>query len=173
MKKLLLIGFIICTMPSLQAQEQNTYSKNKTTFGIKGGVIKNSISNYTGYGLYAGLFSNTRFNKKWSIQNEINIVADGYLYVEIPVVLKYHISEKWSVFAGPKIDFLISDDSTQLTKTHFNTIGLSVDVGMQYNLSKKLFVEARYGYNFTNQLESIKYPTRNRQTFRIGLGYKF
>ena len=164
-------------MQGIHAQEFT--GKNKTTFGIKGGFINSYISSVDkntqhGVGIYGGLFSNYRFHKKWSFQNEVNFtITNGSVFVEIPFLLEYHINKKWSVFIGPKMDFLINNDSRYPYDTQYKTLGLSAEIGIQYNISKKLFIEARYGYSFTNQLEIGRFHSRNRQTFRIGMGFRF
>ena len=181
MKKLLLIVFSICFLQALQAQELNTKTKRETTFGIKSGFISSSYTNSVslnkprGVGFYGGLFSETRFNKKWSFQNEVNFtITEGNIFIEIPLFLKYHINDKWSVFMGPKMDFLVTDSSRHyFGEGNYKTLGISAEIGVQYNLSEKLFIEGRYSHSFTNQLEYKKFDTRKRKTLRIGLGFKF
>jgi len=111
---------------------------------------------------------------KWSFQNELEFtITNGFLFIEIPFVLKYHVNKKWSIFAGPRLDILLNDKSTYATDVHLKTFGVSADVGIQYEISKKLFIEARYSHRFTNQIEFGGFDATNRRTFRIGVGYRF
>ena len=180
MKKQVLLVLFVVFLNSLYAQEDHNQIEKKTTFGIKGGSIGGHIarvdrSKINGIqGLYAGIYVNTRFHKKWSFQNEVDFtITNGYLFIEIPAVLKYHINDKWSVFMGPKLDILLNGESTYNTYTHFKTLGISADVGIQYNISKRFFIEARYSYSFSKQITFKNIPSINRQTFRVGIGYRF
>lgn len=182
MKKLLLVLTVFCFFTlNLQAQEVNDFIKNKTTFGIKGGYnasyfYSSDISNIFDSDIYVGLFSDTRLSNKWSFQNELLYSsAFGHRFIEVPLVLKYHITDKWIVFAGPSLDFSINNDKN-IDGRQVEPIGLSMVIGTQYNLSKRFFIEGRANFAITNQINT-PFNTINtsffRNTFRIGIGYRF
>ncbi len=180
MKKQLLFGLFMVLFTSLYAQEDHRQIEHKTTFGIKAGSIGSPAtrvdrSKINGIqGLYGGIYLNTRFHKKWSFQNEVDFsITNGYLFIEVPMVLKYHINDKWSVFMGPKLDILLNNDLKYFGDTDFKTYGISAEIGIQYNISKRFFIEARYSYSFSKQINFKHFPSNNRTTFRIGIGYRF
>jgi len=94
------------------AQEEENHQKNTTTFGIKGGVSFNTIRGDDGFAstdFYASFFSTTRLSEKWSFQNELGVsIIDDVTFIEVPLLFKYHITDKWSIFAGPRLDFRAS-----------------------------------------------------------------
>jgi len=180
MKKLLLTtGVIFLLIFNVQAQESDSFIKNKTTFGIKGGLNFSHLSNvsksesYSGIELYGSLFSETRFSKKSRFQNELVFsYTDGYHYLEFPFLLKYHFNDKWAVFAGPKLDFILDNDFEYVDQ-NFKTLGISAVIGVEYKVSKKFFAEATYNFGFTKQIQTQNLYSTTRKTFRISLGYRF
>ena len=177
------------------AQEEENHQKSTTVFGIKGGLNQSYIGgldNSGGLSYYGGLFAETRLSKRWSIQNELlfskvedyNVtISNGtstfrndLLLFEVPIHLKYHISDKWSVFAGPKLSFLADGIA--------ENVGLSIEVGVQYNISKRFFIETRYSNDLFDQArqtstgETLTGPILfsnpvSLGQLRLGLGFKF
>ena len=180
MKKLLLTaGIFFLLIFSIQAQENDDFIKNKTIFGVKGGLIFNNFhdnhnKDINNYSFYGGFFSETRLSKKWSFQNElIYSNSEGYDFIEVPLLLKYHINEKWSAFAGPSLDFLV--DNTEIN-TETIPLGLSAVIGTQYNFSEKFFIEGRINLGMTKQIDyslNDQFASFSRNTFRVGIGYRF
>ena len=177
MKKLLLSSVIFITFfTAIHSQEQNQFTKNQTTFGFKGGLNQSYISanntpGYQGLEFYGGFFSETRLSEKWSFQNELLFsFTDDYHFIEVPLFLKYNFNEKLSLFVGPKLDFLVDEVSDG---EKFDPLGLSLEIGVQYNFAKRFFVEGRYGYSFTNQVDFGEFYSGARRTLRFGVGYKF
>jgi hypothetical protein len=191
MKKLLLpllcIGFTALTV---QGQELKKDQRGSTTFGIKGGInqaLINDSSTSADLGYYFGLFSETRLSKKWSLQNELLFTANTEVtsnpfnelnseetreltFFEVPVHLKYYITDKLSVFAGPKLSFLAAGQA--------DNVGLAIDAGIQYDVSNKLFIEARYSQDLFTQNtvfdgNSIFGTDNSLNQVRLGVGYKF
>jgi len=180
MKKLLLTtGIFFLLIFNIQAQELDNKFNHRTTFGIKGGINNSHLSNisksegYSGIELYGSLFSETRLSKKWSFQNELLFsYTDDYLYLEFPFLLKYHINDKWAVFTGPKLDFILNNDFEYINQ-EFKTLGVSGVLGLEYKFSKHFFIEATYNFGFTKQIFSDNLYSTTRKTFRVGIGYKF
>jgi len=181
MKKLLLsIGIFFLFVLSLQAQEDNSFIKNKTRFGVKGGFNYNYLyspesENLSGSDVYIGFFSETRFSKKWSFQSElIYSTSSSHRFIEIPLLLKYHVNKKWSFFTGPSLSFPITDRNVEGRAVE--PLGLSVVLGTQYNFTKNFFIEGIVNLALTNQINAThNNPSSSffRNTFRIGIGYKF
>lgn len=157
-----------------------------TTFGFKGGM-NNSIVNgkepdgsdtgYVGIELYASLFSDTELSAQWNLENELLFSwTDDYHFVEIPVHLKYRATTKWSFLAGPKLDIIADNDNDGFEAGYqFQNFGVSGEIGVQYNFTKKIFAETRYSKSFTAQIDDLALDIfgGKRNTFRIGLGIRF
>ncbi len=183
MKKVVCLFLLICS-GSILAQTTDASTTNTTTFGIKGGVSyanlhgNMSYSNgSSGNGLsdtnfYVGLFAETTLNNRWAIGNEILFsYTDDIHYIEIPVHVKYKFWKKFQVFAGPKLDFVLANTNNITTWQVNNTLGISADVGLQYQITKHLFTELRYSYGFTKQLtDPGTYSDAQRNTLRLGVG---
>lgn len=174
---------------SVQAQETEPIEKGKTTFGIKGGISFNTIRGAGGLAttdFYGGFFATTRISEKWSFQNELALsLTDEVAFVEIPLFMKYHINDKWSIFGGPRLDMRASRSyDTQLigqngevlrdvSASDDSPLGVSLELGAQYDITKKFFVEARYSYGLIHQLVTSSFGSGERSSFRLGVGYKF
>lgn len=171
MKKITLLVVTLFFIYGASAQEEETVIPFKTKFGVKGGVsFISDINNEDYYSTpYIGVFAETRLSRKWSLQNEV-LFSPTDSFLEIPILIKYHINDKFEVFLGPKLDLLL-DNSSRLPNPD-SPINLSAEAGIQYNISKRFFVEGRYSKGLTDPRFGL-----NRQgaidTFKAGIGFKF
>lgn len=194
MRQLLLAVVIITSLP-VAGQERSTRSispetkdhkKTVTTrFGFKGGFNRSHIkgvetdgdrTGYIGGELYGAFFGDTRLNETLSLGYEFLFSwTDDYHFVEIPLHLKYNFYDKWSAFAGPKLDILVDNDGDAGGNYQFKTFGVSAELGVQYNITRAFFAETRYAKSFTEQVTDFVLDINNgkRNTFRIGLGIRF
>lgn len=181
MKKLILLGIVLLNQFNANAQ-----SESKTTFGFKGGYNKSIVdgkepdgtaTGYIGYELYGSFFADTELNSKWNLENEILFsYTDNYHFIEIPVHLKYRIKQKWFVLLGPKLDFIADNDNDDFEAGYrFKNFGVSGELGIQYNFTKRFFAETRYSRSFTAQIDDLGLDIYGgkRHTFRIGAGIRF
>lgn len=175
MKKSILVVFFL-TITSYGQINKNPI------FGFKGGLNKSYIvaennNYYTGLELYVGFFMDTNLKSGFKIQNEIIFsYTDDYHFIEIPVLIKYQISNKYSIFAGPKLDFIPDNDNDDFEYDYqFKNFGISGVLGGQYNLTKRFFFEIRYSRSFTAQIDDLVLELYNskRRTVRLGVGFKF
>lgn len=179
----------------LSATGQNTkvepstkdHTKPLTTrFGFKGGYNRSDVvgretdgdkTGYIGGELYGGFFAETVVSKRINIGTELLFSwTDDYHFIELPVHLKYTFAGKWNIFAGPKLDFLIDNDSDQAESNYrFKNFGISADLGVQYNITRRFFAEIRHSRSFTAQVTDMVLDINNgkRNTWRIGLGIRF
>ncbi|WP_053992437.1 outer membrane beta-barrel protein [Mangrovimonas sp. TPBH4] len=170
--------FLGLTQFTFSQEKSQDYQLHTTTFGFKAGLNQSfivpghySIDGYQGLELYGGFFSETRLTERWSFQNELVFsYTDEYLFLEIPLVMKYHITDKFSAFGGAKIDLILNDE---LTKEHLRRMGVSLEIGVQYDFSRKFFAEARFGYGLVDQIYIEDFYGGYRNTLRVGVGYKF
>jgi outer membrane protein with beta-barrel domain len=157
-----------------------------TQFGFIGGLNhsvvngKDSMGAKTGYigtELYGGFFADSRLGSKWNLENELLFSwTDDYHFIEVPIHLKYKFSDKWAAFFGPKLDFIADDDNDPFESNYnFRNFGVSADLGIQYNILKRLFAEGRFSKSFTQQITDHFLDINNgkRNTFRIGAGFRF
>ncbi len=175
---------LLVTTISFNADSQ---TDKPTYFGAKLGYNNSNISGkdsngdaagYLGNEFYVGFFIESQLKKKISLQTElIYSFTEDYNFLEVPLNIRYTIYETFWIFAGPKFDFLLdNDEDIDEANYEFRNFGVSLDLGVQYHLSAKLFVEVRYSVGLVEQLKrdiqlDINNATRN--TFRIGIGYKF
>ncbi len=168
--------FLISTFIS-SAQDEIITSKNKFHFGIRHGYSELNISNnYTSRGrtsVYAGLFLSKSLSEKFSLQLEANYSQSVLL--DIPLLLKYKLTNKFDLFTGPQLN--LSIDNGSLRGFEDEKYGSSFLLGAQYNINSHWFIDARYTYGLTDQFlidvydETPHYGSKN--SFNFGIGYKF
>lgn len=152
-----------------------------TIFGLKIG-FNNSVINgieldgdktgLVGYELYASLFSNSKLNEKLNLENEILFsYTDDFIFMEFPIHLKYKIRDLWSILFGTKIDFI----PTENINSKYKPMGVSAELGVQYDINKRYFAELRVSKGFTKQIDDfiLEIYDGKRNTFRFGLGVNF
>ena len=157
--------------------------KDNTKIGLKVGY-NNSIINgvesggdktgYVGNELYFGAFVSRIINEKVNLQLElIYSYTEDYNFLELPLNVKYQLYNKWNLFIGPKIDFIVDEKESEYYK--FNKLGISGDLGLQYSFTTQFFIETRYSKSFSEQITDFQLDINRgkRNTFRIGIGYRF
>ena len=81
------------------------------------------------------------------------------------------------MFLGPKLDILVDNLASDLDNSYnkFKTLGISADMGVQFEIYRRFFAETRYSYGFTEQVNDYFLDINNgkRNTFRVGIGYRF
>ncbi len=181
MKKLLLTSFVlIVATVSVSAQ---------TEFGVRSGFYKNmretnlffgndGLADGGNYneGFYVGAFVGFKLSEKFSIQPEITYasVRNDFDQIHIPVLGRYRIGKKFSMFLGPDVGFLLIDNKS------FKKINFGITFGASYEIIDKLSIEARCYYALTESLKSglqaIYAPTdvsTKFNNYQIGLSYRF
>jgi hypothetical protein len=159
------------TYMGLKIGYNNSNMSGKDSNGEASGLLGNEF--------YLSLFKDTQLKEQLSLQTELLFsFTSDYHFIEIPITMKFKIYKKLDVFLGPKLDFLLDNDNDRNEAPYylFRNFGVSADFGIQYPLSDHFFAEMRYSIGFTEQLTrdvqlDINNATRN--TFRIGVGYKF
>ena len=183
MKKTILVSIcIIIAVFSTQAQTDFEKSKDKKVkLGLRTGyefqVNDSNLDNNTNLP-YIGAFSDIKLSGKWSLQLELNLRSanreelyfNGFkqsyneVYLTVPVLLKYNISDKFKIYAGTQVlSASLKNDISGIKK--WNGI-----LGLEYNLSKKIFIESRFRHGFEGRMSKNNF--RNN-TISIGVGYKF
>ena len=138
--------------------------------GITAGMTATQVagdvcSGYDKAGLYAGIYANLKVSKKSVFQLEIDYIQKGsrwvpnekndyqsyklnLQYIDVPVLYKYIISQRFTVEIGPVYGFFIKDYeeanfSNELAGKPFNTHNLSVIVGMYYYITDNFMFNLR------------------------------
>lgn len=153
MRKLVLSMIAILSLGFVNAQEFK--------FGVKGGLNVANL-NFSGQGapstsslvgFHIGGFAEIKVSDKFSIQPELlystqgakfEITQEGVTinsfklgYINLPVMAKYYVANKFNLEVGPQIGFLTS------AKANASGLGSTVDVGV-----KKAFESVDFGLNF-------------------------
>ena len=113
-------------------------------------------------------------------------------YIDIPVLVRYHINDRWSISAGPQVSFLVSavdiyrstpiEGITLKTELDieeaFNTVDLAAVIDLTFVVSKpvngkgfNLF--ARYGLGFIDMLKENDEDPFHNSTFQFGATFPF
>jgi hypothetical protein len=141
----------------------------KFNAGIRAGLVASQVDGdtYEGFdkaGVTAGLYVNRSFSDKFSLQLEMNYIQKGsrmpvddlnnyYLmrltYVEVPLLLQWHVSNSFTLFGGPSYGVLVSSyEENQLGELTnmpaFKKYEIAARVGLAYKLSEKWNVDIRY-----------------------------
>lgn len=118
-------------------------------------------------------------------------------YLNIPVLAKYNVNEKFSILAGPqfgilisaKEDFDVSETISGVTDSYsesvdvkdlYKTLSLSLNIGASYSITEKIFVDARYNLglssiakDFTDEFGDNYSADIKNNVIQFSVGYKF
>lgn len=172
-------------------------AQSELTFGVKGGAnftgFHTGSSTFTSeFGINIGGIAEYPISDRFSVQAELlfNQKAGGYSikdnsnfflgnvdlklgYIDIPILAKVYLGNKFSFEVGPQIGFNISE------KTEFNgaevesevkTLDTAIVGGFGYQFDQGLFIQARYAYGLSEILENERYKN---SVISLSLGYKF
>lgn len=174
------LTFILFTSITLTVTAQQ--EKKLTPFGLKAGLNRSVVNGkepdgtptgFIGLELYVSFFIDNELNEKWRFENEILFsFTDDYHFIEIPLRLKYQVHKNILLTAGPKLDFVLNNDNQIYD---FNNFGVSVEMGIQYKLTKRIISEFRYSAGLLPQINDyvLDIYDGRRNTTRLGLGYRF
>jgi opacity protein-like surface antigen len=214
MKKILLSAILLAT-GFANAQE--------IKFGAKLGL---NISNFSGdltdakslIGAQLGGFAEIKITDKFAVQPELLFSMQGsktsysetdvnYSYSEnsknklnylnIPVLAKFNVSEKFALLAGPqfgllmsaKQDFDISETISGVTdnysesvdaKNFYKSVAMSFNLGAAYSFTDNIFVDVRYNLglsniskDFTDEFGDSYSADIKNNVIQFSVGYKF
>jgi len=181
MKKIILSALAVCAFTCANAQDMK--------FGVKGGLNSSTLSGAEGaksiMGIHLGAFAEFKVSDKFSVQPELlysmqgaknDMVTFNFNYINIPVMAKYAVAEKFNLQAGPQIGFLMSAkyDSVDVKETT-KSLDFGVNFGAGYDLSENLFLEARYNLGLAQtqkELTTGETAIKNA-VLQLSVGYKF
>lgn len=158
------------------------------SFGVKAGF---GVSTFTGGdfinvnpkpGFYVGgLVEIPAFMENFYLQPELivqlqgggNIAGDALnlLYVHIPIMGKYHITDQIAAEIGPQIGFLLTDNwDEDLSVIDTNKIHIALNIGGGYRMDENFYFQLRVTPGLTKVIEETN--TRNI-AFQVGASYFF
>lgn len=202
MKKITLSIIAVLAFGFANAQE--------VKFGAKAGL---NVSTLTGdvedasskVGFHVGAFAEFKVSDKFSVQPELLYSAQGakgayndfngtdiipidvkskLAYINVPVMAKYYVAEKFSLEAGPQIGFLVSakekhsggGDSVELDiKDGLKSIDFGVNFGAGYDFTENISAGVRYNLGLSNiaKTEDGDSTKIKNSVFSLSIGYKF
>ncbi|WP_166921875.1 porin family protein [Flavobacterium poyangense] len=204
MKKMMLTAVAVMAFAFSNAQE--------VKFGVKGGInlhtLTGDVENESPkVGFQVGGFAEIKISDKFSVQPEILFSTQGakfeesnslvstkdntcLSYLNVPVMAKFYVVEKFSLEAGPQIGFLLAAKSKYETKSEvfgsesgdedikkdFESIDFGVNFGAGYDFTENLSVGLRYNLGLSNiakvEAGDEKFSVKN-SVFALSVGYKF
>lgn len=181
MKKLV---FSIVTLLTIS---QFNYAQSNIKFGVKAGlnyanfsnteIQTEAITNYhAGIIVEFGLFDNLAIQPELlystvgaSYDTAVSDFKNELGYISIPVLAKFNLSDALFLEAGPQGSFLLSKkDEVNINK--YNTFDFSLNAGLGVNLTKNLFVSARYNLGVT---EIARDADAKNSVFQLSAGILF
>ena len=117
-------------------------------------------SNASNVGIYAGGLVEFNLVDDFKLQPELTFSVvpgdDGYIAVNVPVLLKYSFFKNFYAQAGPALNYAVDGDDDQFSP--------SFDFGASYDVMEDFYVELRVDVGLTGYLGS---------NFNAGVGYRF
>lgn len=184
MKRNLITAFLCMAAFVMQAQSTKIGIKVGTNYANQTGVNVtvgkdnyNSSEAITGYHL--GLTAEVKF-LKLALQPELIYSTQGATYknavsefknelgyLSLPVLVKVYVIPGLSVDLGPQASVLLSEKN-KFDYKNSNTFDFSALIGASYNITSKLFVQARYGLGLTDMSKDAKVKN---STAQLSVGY--
>jgi len=207
MKKIILSSLLVLAFGFTYAQ--------KAEFGIKGGINSSNFSGDTEgvdfkprVGFNVGAFAAIKLSEKITLQPEIlfstqgakaeNVTADvngvnytadiefNLSYINVPVMFKYYVADKFNLEAGPQIGFLTSAETStkvdgfnqtvdQDAKDYFESVDFGFNLGAGYDFTNKISAGIRYNIGLSNVWKTQPGDNSESQNsvLSLSVGYKF
>lgn len=145
---------------SLLTISQITTAQSNLKFGVKAGLNYANFTNteiktdaitsyHAGILMEFSIFDNLAIQPELlystvgaSYDNAITDVKNELGYISIPILAKFNLSENLFLEAGPQGSFLLNKKDE--VYDNYNEFDFSVNAGLGVNLTKNLFVSARY-----------------------------
>jgi opacity protein-like surface antigen len=207
MKKVVLIAVIaLLSLGNVNAQDVRFGAKTGLNLSnFKGDDVENTETK-TGFNI--GAFLEIGLSDTFTFQPELLFSTQGVKaedsegsdsfeqiikvnYLNVPLMLKYAVSDKFTLEFGPQVGFLLAakfkaietmDGNTVSTEEDLKDIFKSIDFGLNFGASfdivDNIFIGARYNLGLSNilDLEDMN-PENDEKTqntvFSISVGYKF
>lgn len=188
-KVLLIVAITILGLVKVQAQDVEFGVKVGVNFSSIHGDVDDDIEPITSIINY-GIYSEIGISETFSFQPEIMYSMQGFSldndeftgdnivslhYLNVPLMMKYHVTSGFSFEAGPQLGFLLKAKNEDIElKDNFKSLDYGLNLGLEYKLDSGLNFGARYNFGFANindiQDSNDKFRNGNAQ---ITIGYSF
>lgn len=169
MKKIILTFAAIFAFGAMSAQE--------TKFGVTAGFtslsakakVAGASASSSDSGFYIGGFADVTISEKFHVQPELLYVSvSDANQIQLPILAKYAIADKFSLLAGPQLGFLMDAEDGM------KSFNYGIDLGAAYDINDQFMVEARYDLGLANLMEGGDSDNSFKLSgFYVGVGYKF
>ncbi len=169
MKKLLFAAVAVIAFGSVNAQE--------TKFGVKAGLdfasskikVGGLSANGSETGFFIGGFADIGVSEKLHVQPELLYVSvKDADQINVPILLKYSISEEINILAGPSLGFLMD------TGEGVKSFNYGATLGGSYDIDENFVVDLRYDIGLANLLEGGDSDNSFKLSgIFLGVGYRF
>ena len=152
-------------------------------YGIRGGFNISNLDFDAPYGLenkhrnsvYIGAFATIGLNKTISLMPEFQFSAEGANeekinldYLQVPVLVRFRLSEKFHIGAGPQVGLKIHKFEDGIRNFAYSGVA-----AVEYKINLMLFADVRYTYGFSNVFDEYLGVNAKNRNIQLGIGYKF
>lgn len=120
-------------------------------------------------GFYLGIaYGDISISDKLGLQPEINFIGiKDFNQIQVPILIRYNFIPKFNAYAGPNLGYLFD------MPNELNSFNFALDLGLSYDITNKLLIEARYDWGITNLLnDGDSNNSIKLNNFQIGLAYR-
>jgi hypothetical protein len=183
MNKRTLLLIILCFL----AFEKTSFAQ----FGVRTGLTSSNFTQYdfnARLGLHLGAYYNYSINDKFSVEPGLFYSQKGYTfktpkineninYIDIPVLVRYHVNEKFNVFAGPQASAPISrkyvrgNDAVNTSLQSIRGYDGAAVIGLGHQMPSGLNFQVSYEMGLVN----LNYFNNNvkNQALKFSIGKNF
>ena len=196
MKKVLFIlAIAIAVTGSVNAQDVKIGAKvGLNLANITGDFDGDDLDAKTGFNL--GVFAEISLSDKLIFQPELLFSTQGAKseetnynyslklnYLNIPLMIKYAVTDKFALELGPQVGFLLSANEEETfngetasdeedVKDYFKSIDFGLNFGASFDVSEKIIIGARYNLGLSN-ISDIEDINVKNSLFSLSVGYRF
>jgi len=182
------IGLVLISLFLINVNAFAQTKEKKNVFGVYTGGVVSSISDYDGkakIGFIGGLYWEFRISEKISLMSNLlysqrgengkGDLSDVKLgYFNMPLTIKYNLSDKLGISTGINSDLLLSADGDGVKKDDFKKSDWAIPIGISYNISQDLQLGAIYNIGLTDIAKSNESNNKLKNNWgSISLSYLF
>ncbi|MBP0904066.1 porin family protein [Mariniflexile gromovii] len=197
-------------------------------WGIKAGVNMSTLKTDLNeekylFGYHVGGLAEIKFSEKFLLQPELlysllgGKIEDSFsfddegttfsmdykedvklAYLQLPIMLKYHVAKNLNMEVGPQIGYLLSaksdyevkmkfddedmtDSGSEKIKDQVKSLNFGLNFGLGYEFNNKMFIQGRYHLGLSDindsetslDEESIDRGSIKNNSFQVSVGFKF
>jgi opacity protein-like surface antigen len=199
MKKVVLIVVVtLLGLGNINAQEVKFGAK----VGLNSSNLRGDMDFDSKIGFNAGAFTEISFSDKFIFQPELLFSAQGAKfeesegnatvsikvnYLNIPLMLKYGVTDKLFLEFGPQLGFLLSakskyevayggetDSGEQDIKDSSKSFDFGLNFGASFDVAEKIMIGVRYNLGVSNINDDDRDDDKAQNAvFSLSLGYRF